>query len=261
MIVDGVEVLVEGEGPPVVMVHGWPDTHRLWDATVTALKDRYRCIRFTLPGFDLSREGRAYSLDEVIETIRRIVAATAPDAKVTLLLHDWGCFFGYQFAMRHPQLVDRVIGVDIGDAGSGRHRAEMGRKSQLMVLAYQMWLALAWRIGGGIGTAMARWMARTMRCPTDPQGIGAQMGYPYALRWLGVAGGLKGLKTFSPVGPMLYLYGERKPFMFHSRAWVERLAVRPSSRALGLPTGHWVMVARPREFNDAVRTWLAETEK
>ena len=169
MQIDGVEVIVEGAWPPIVMVHGWPDTHRLWDQQVEALKDRYRCVRFTLPGFDLSQKGRAYSLDEVVETIRRIVVEASPDAKVILLLHDWGCFFGYQFAMRHPQLVDRVIGVDIGDAGSGRHRGELGRKGMLMVLAYQMWLALAWRIGGRAGTAMARRMARAMRCPTDAQ--------------------------------------------------------------------------------------------
>jgi len=29
---------------------------------------------------------------------------------------------------------------------------------------------------------------------------------------------------------------------------------------LGLPTGHWVMIARPAEFNDAVLAWLAQTE-
>jgi pimeloyl-ACP methyl ester carboxylesterase len=256
--VDGIEVFVDGAGPPVVMIHGWPDTYRLWDTTVAALKDRYRCIRFTLPGFDLSRAGRAYSLDEVIDTIRRIVAETSPHAKVNLLLHDWGCLFGYQFAMRHRDLVDRVIGVDIGDAGSRAHRAELGRKGMLAVFTYQMWLALAWRIGGSLGTAMARRMARTMRCPTDPRGIGAQMGYPYAIRWLGVAGGFKGLRAFEPAGPMLYIYGERKPFMFHSRRWIEWLAARPGSRVIGMPTGHWIMVAQPREFNDALRAWLGE---
>jgi len=260
--VDGVEVIVDGAGPPVLMVHGWPDTHCLWDATVVALKDRYRCIRFTLPGFDLSREGRAYSLDEVIETIRRIVVEAAPGEKVNLLAHDWGCLFGYQFAMRHPQLVDRVMGIDIGgDAGSPAHRTELGPKGMFQVFAYQMYLALAWRIGGSIGTTMARGMARMMRCPTDPQGIGAQMCYPYALRWLGVAGGLKGVKTFEPAGAMLYIYGERKPFLFHSRDWIERLAARPGSRVIGMPTGHWIMVARPREFNDALLAWLLETEK
>jgi pimeloyl-ACP methyl ester carboxylesterase len=259
VVVDGVEVLVEGAGPPLVMIHGWPDTHRLWDATVAALKERYRCIRFTLPGFDLSRKGRAYSLDEVIETIRRIVVEAAPGEKVNLLAHDWGCLFGYQFAMRHPQLVDRVIGVDIGgDAGSRSHRAELGRSGMLKIFAYQMWLAIAWRIGGKPGTAMARRMARAMRCPTDPQGIDAQMCYPYALRWLGVAGGLKGLKAFEPAGPMLYIYGERKPFLFHSRDWIDRVAAHPGSRVIGMPTGHWIMIARPREFNDTLRAWLDE---
>lgn len=255
-------MIVEGVGPKsIVMIHGWPDTHRLWDAQVAALKDRYRCVRFTLPGFDLSQPKHAYSLEEVVETIRRVVAETCLGEQVTLLLHDWGCFFGYQFAMRHPQLVGRVIGVDVGDAGSRRHRAELGAKGMLMVMAYQLWLALAWRIGGGIGNAMARWMARVARCPADPQSIGSQMGYPYAVRWLGVAGGFRHLMNFDPHGPMLYIYGERKPFMFHSRAWIERLAGRRGCRVLSLPTGHWVMIGQRREFNDALLLWLGETEK
>lgn len=262
MKVDNVDVIVEGHGPKaIVMIHGWPDTHRLWDAQVAALKERYRCVRFTLPGFDLSQPKRAYALDEVVETIRRVVEQACPAERVTLLLHDWGCFFGYQFAARHPQLVERVIGVDIGDAGSRRNLAELGLKGKLMVAAYQLWLALAWRIGGSVGDAMARGMARVLRCPTDPQTIGSQMGYPYALHWLGVAGGFQRLRTFDPHGSMLYIYGERKPFMFHSRTWAGRLAARPGCRVMGLPTGHWVMIGRRREFNEALLLWLGETEK
>lgn len=96
------EIIAEGAGKPIIMVHGWPDTYRLWDGQVPALADRYRCERFTLPGFDLSQPKRAYSLDEVMEAIRVVVN----DRRVTLILHDWGCLYGYQFAMRHPQLVD-----------------------------------------------------------------------------------------------------------------------------------------------------------
>jgi pimeloyl-ACP methyl ester carboxylesterase len=261
MKVGDVEVVIEGAGPKsLVMVHGWPDTHRLWDAQVEALRASYRCVRFTLPGFDRSGSGRAYALDEVVATIRRVVEEACPGQRVTLLLHDWGCLYGYQFAVRHPELVERVIGVDIGDAGSRRHRAELGARGKLGVMAYQVWLALAWRIGGRIGDSMARRMARRMRCPTDAAGIGWQMGYPYAVTWFGAAGGFRGLRPFDPQCPMLYLYGERKPFMFHSRAWAERLGARRGCRVLGLPTGHWVMIARPREFNEAVLDWLAETD-
>lgn len=254
-------VIVEGEGPAtIVMIHGWPDTHRLWDRQAEALKGRYRCVRFTLPGFDLGPR-RAYPLEEVLEAIRRVIEQSCPGERVTLLLHDWGCLFGYQLALRHPQLVERVVGVDIGDGGSRENRAEIGMRGKLMVIAYQVWLALAWRVGGGVGDAMARWLARAIGCPADARSIGAQMGYAYAMRWFGTAGGLPGLRVFRPEVPMLYIYGERKPFMFHSRAWAERVAARPGNRVLAFPTGHWVMVERPEAFNAALLGWLAEQER
>ena len=78
MNIDGADVHVEGDGDQViVMVHGWPDTYRLWDAQVAFLRDRYKCVRFTLPGFDLDRERRAYSIDEVAEFMRRSRAGAA----------------------------------------------------------------------------------------------------------------------------------------------------------------------------------------
>ena len=247
------ETIVEGSGPrTIVMIHGWPDTHRLWDGTVAALKDRYRCVRFTLPGFD--RPGKAHSLDDVLAFVERVVDGK----RITLLIHDWGSFLGYQFASRHPELVERIASVDIGDAGSRPHLAEIGVRGKAMLLAYQLWLAVAWRLNSD---AMARAMARLLRCLTDPHSVRAHMGYLYAVRWFGVAGGFKGLRVFNPACPMLYIYGERKPIMFHSRPWAERLAAQPGSRVVALPTGHWLMITARERFNDALRTWLAETDR
>ena len=56
---------------------------------------------------------------------------------------------------------------------------------------------------------------------------------------------------------MLFIYGKRKPFMFHSSGWAAEVAAMPGSRALAFDTGHWVMVAEPEEFNRAVSEWLA----
>jgi len=260
--VAGVDVYIEGEGnDTILMVHGWPDTFRLWDSPAQSLKDRYRCVRFTLPGFDFAHTKRAHSLDELTSTIKQIAGHVCPNQQVILMLHDWGCIFGYEFYMRNQQMVSRLIGVDVADGRSRHNRAELGIWGMFLVLTYQMWLAFAWRIGGRIGDSMSRGMARFLRCPTDPQSIGSQMGYPYAMAWLGTAGGFEGLQPIVPQCPMLYIYGERKPVMFHSRFWIEKLTAQPGSRVLGFRTGHWVMIEQPREFNDAVLSWLTETEK
>jgi pimeloyl-ACP methyl ester carboxylesterase len=245
------DMVVEGAGPKtIVMIHGWPDTYRLWDGQAAALKDRYRCVRFTLPGFDAGPK-RAYPFEELMESLKRVVEQTRAGGRVILLVHDWGCLFGYQFATRYPELVERIVGVDIGDAGSRQHLAEIGAKGKFLVLAYQMWLALAWVMRSD---AMARSMARWIGGRSGQGPVYAQMGYLYAMRWFGVAGGLRGFKVFKPQCPMLYIYGERKPFMFHSRAWASRL------RSIGFPTGHWVMLQAPDAFNRAVLDWLEETE-
>jgi pimeloyl-ACP methyl ester carboxylesterase len=258
MNVDGIDIVIEGEGrSSIVMVHGWPDTYRLWDRQVEALRSRYRCVRFTLPGFEPGSPHRACTLDEVVGAIGRVIDAACGAGPATLLLHDWGCLFGYQFALRQPHKVARLIGVDVGDAGSRQHRAGLTTMQKLQIVGYQLWLAAAWRIGGRIGDGMARRMARAARAPSAATTT-AQMGYPYDVQWL--RGGYRQARRFAPACPMLFAYGRRKPFMFHSPAWAQQVAAGAGSRVLGFDCGHWVMVARADEFNAALLAWLADTE-
>ena len=259
--VQGIDVFIEGAGPrTVVMIHGWPDTHRLWDSTVTALKDRYRCVRFTLPGFDPDKPARPTSLPEMVNLFGAIVDAACPDRPVTLVLHDWGCIFGYEFAARHPGQVERIVAVDIGDYNSDAYARTLTGKAKWQIFSYQCWLALAWALGrtlsGALGDRMTRWMARGMRCRTPQAGIGWSMNYPYAMQWFGLLGGFRGAAPVEPACPLLYLYGERKPFMFHSPRWLEGMAARPGSTVQGFRTGHWVMVEQPVAFNQRLRRWL-----
>ncbi|HSW07482.1 alpha/beta fold hydrolase, partial [Aquabacterium sp.] len=244
----------------LVMLHGWPDTWRLWDAQMPALLPHYRCVRLTLPGFGAGEPARAVPLARLIDGLREVVETLSPGRPVILMLHDWGCLFGYQFVMQHPALVARLIGVDIGDAASPRFVNFLSNKQKAMIFAYQAWLALAWLIGGdaqgGLGTRMTRWMARQLRCPTDPQQIHAGMNYPYFITWTGRHGSYRGLQPFEPPCATLYVYGRRKLVPFHTPGWVERLAARPGSQVLKMDTGHWVMVEQPQRFNEAVLAWL-----
>jgi pimeloyl-ACP methyl ester carboxylesterase len=257
VVIQDVDVRLEGEGADtIVMVHGWPDTYRLWDAQVAALKDRFRCVRFTLPGFDAAKPHRPWTLDELIDFLKEVVERVSPGRAVILMLHDWGCVFGYQFYVRHPQLVKKIVGVDIGDPGS--LRGAMTGREKFIAVAYQAWLALAWKIGGDIGDRMTRYMARRARCPSDPAPMSWRMGYPYYVLWFGGRGAFRGkVRRFMPACPMLYVYGRHKPLRFHAPAWAEELGRRPGNQVTEFDTGHWVMSEQPERFNQVVCAWLA----
>ena len=258
--VAGVDVFVEGTGEStIVMVHGWPDTYRLWEGQVAALRERYRCVRFTLPGFEPTAVRRAVPHAEMMATMRNIVETVSPGKPVTLMLHDWGCAFGYQFSMINPKLVERMIGIDIGDVGSANYRNSLTVKAKALIFGYQTFLALAWRIGGSLGDGMTRWMAKTLRARSERGLISSHMNYPYDILWTGSNGSYKGFVPFKPAWPMLFVYGERKVFMFHSVEWLAWLNGRAGSKAVGLPCGHWVMVSQRDALNQILIDWLAAT--
>ena len=258
--VDGTEVLLQGQGDQVIlMLHGWADTRALWDDTVLALRTDHVCARLTLPGFTRGPVS-AISLDEMNQFLRRVINRISPGKPVTLMLHDWGCVFGYEFAIRHPERVARVVAVDVGDHNSSRLQRSLALREKFAVFAYQYWLAVAWKIGRsfspGMGNRMTRAMARWLRCPTDPASITYRMNYPYAMQWFGAAGGFRRAAPVQLPMPMLYVYGARKPFMFHSPEWLDKLAARPDCAVQGLACGHWVMVSEPEAFQARVRQWL-----
>ncbi len=254
--VSDVDVRVEGEGAEtILMVHGWPDTYRLWDAQVKFLGSRYRCVRFTLPGFDAAKTRRAYSLDELTGFLKQVVERLCPGQKVILMLHDWGCLFGYEFYMRNPQMVSRIVGVDIGDKDS--LQKSMTLPERIMVLQYQVWLAAAWVIGGRLGDRMTRFMARRARCPSDAVHISSCMNYPYFIYWFGGRQSYRRqAQRFLPSCPILFIYGRRKPFMFHAKAWIDDLLAGPGNQVVEFDTGHWVMSEQPERFNQVASRWL-----
>ena len=141
-----------------------------------------------------------------------------------------------------------------------RLQRSWGLREKFSVFAYQYWLAMAWKIGHafspGLGNRMTRAMARWLRCPTQPASISYRMNYPYAMQWFDTAGGFKRAAPVQLPMPMLYVYGARKPFMFHSPEWLDRLAAREGCAVEGLPCGHWVMVSQPEAFQARVRQWL-----
>ena len=82
------------------------------------------------------------------------------------------------------------------------------------------------------------------------------MNFPYYIRWFKSYGSYRAMVRFEPPVPMLFVYGSRKPFMFHTTAWAEALAARPGNQVRAFETGHWIMSKQPRELNQVIDAWL-----
>jgi pimeloyl-ACP methyl ester carboxylesterase len=240
-------------------LHGWPDTYRLWDSTVAALRDRYRCVRLSLPGFELAKPPRTPALADVLALIDAALARTSPDRPVTLVLHDWAACSGMNTRCAIRSASRASSASTSATTNTPAFLRTLRPRVKLGIVAYQLWLSVAWLVGGALGDRMARWMAVSRGCPTDPARIGAQMCWPYAMRWFGVRGGMRGLATVAPKCPFLYVYSAKRAGMFHSREFIATLETSPGSAAVEFPTGHWVMLDDPAGFDRCVAEWLTSS--
>ncbi|OYV23745.1 MAG: short-chain dehydrogenase, partial [Mycobacterium sp. 20-66-4] len=111
---DGVRVAVyeEGnaEGPTVVLVHGWPDSHVLWDGVVPLLAERFRIIRYDNRGVGLSSAPKpvsAYTMARFADDFAAVIGERSPGQPVHVLAHDWGSVGIWEF-LKRPGAGDRV---------------------------------------------------------------------------------------------------------------------------------------------------------
>lgn len=121
--VNGVElyVHVEGEGPAVLLLHGFPDCHEVWRKQIPALVEAgYQVIAPDLRGCGASemppRRGD-YRLTTLIADLAALLDALGI-AKVRLIGHDWGAVIGWQFCAAHPDRVDRYVALSVGHPNS-----------------------------------------------------------------------------------------------------------------------------------------------
>lgn len=246
------DTVVQGpdSGETLVFIQGWPDDATVWDEQVSLLSDRYRCVRTTMPNFDGRRTTRwGYRTDEIVEALAEMIRVTSPNTPVTLVLHDWGCYWGHLLHHRHRDLVSRVASLDVAP------HVEPGPGAILGIIAYQWWLIGAFVLGGPIGDWMTRSLAGAMGAPLPAAQINAWMNYPYRNVWRDIFSGRsrKEMEAYWPRVPLLFVYGKKKPFPFHSQKWVEHVE-STGGRVAGLDCSHWVQ--RDPAFGKILEDWL-----
>ncbi|MEP6851447.1 MAG: alpha/beta fold hydrolase [bacterium] len=90
------------DGPTVLLAHGYPDDHRVWNSVAALLAERFRVITWDARGAgasDRPTERAAYRINQVADDLVR-VAAAATAAPVHLVGHDWGSIVCWHAATR-----------------------------------------------------------------------------------------------------------------------------------------------------------------
>lgn len=140
--VDGVgtEFQVTGEGRPVVLLHGFPDSGRLWRHQVPALADAgFQVIVPDLRGFgdsDKPAEVSGYAMPFVAGDVMAILDHLGID-KAHVVGHDWGAALAWVIASLIPDRVDHLVALSVGHPNSFREAGWAQREKSWYMLLFQ----------------------------------------------------------------------------------------------------------------------------
>jgi pimeloyl-ACP methyl ester carboxylesterase len=110
-------VVSAGQGPPVLLLHGFPDTHTVWRKQIGVLADAgFRVLAPDLRGYGQT-DAPPFVRDYAIELLLGDVLALLDELhieRVRLVGHDWGAVIGWQLCMTVPERVDRFVALSVG---------------------------------------------------------------------------------------------------------------------------------------------------
>jgi pimeloyl-ACP methyl ester carboxylesterase len=100
-----------GEGPLVVMIHGFPDFWYTWRHQMDALSGQFQVVAIDQRGYNLSDKPKgveSYDMRLLVADVAAVIRHTGRD-RATIVGHDWGGMVAWQFAMNLPQMTQNLV--------------------------------------------------------------------------------------------------------------------------------------------------------
>jgi pimeloyl-ACP methyl ester carboxylesterase len=285
---NGIElhVLEEGDGPLVVLCHGFPELAFSWRHQVPALSGAgFRVLAPDMRGFGRSSsptEVEAYDVVTLCGDLCGLLDALGEDSAI-FVGHDWGAWLVWQLAVLHPARVSAVAGLSVPFVPRAPAPPLPIMRRHLGDDFYIVWfqqpgvadVALARDVRRTLTTHRqwtAQWAQEDDRMPERPPWLSEQelSVYVEAFERTGFSGGLNWYRNIdrnweltAAAGerhveqPAMFLTGERDPVRRFMPAeamngWVSDL--RTETVVSG--AGHWVQQQEPAAVNDALLRFL-----
>jgi haloacetate dehalogenase len=132
-----------GSGPPVLLLHGIPETHLMWHRVAPRLAERFTVVATDLRGFGASTSPPP-AADHAPNSMRAIgreqveVMAALGHDRFAVVGHDRGARCAYRMAIDHPDAVERLAVLDVVPTGESFRRV-----TRDFALGYWLWAFLA----------------------------------------------------------------------------------------------------------------------
>lgn len=122
-----IHYVVDGKGPLVVMIHGFPDYWATWKPLMAELnKAGYRTAALDLRGYNLSDKPQgvaAYAMPNLIGDVAAVIAAEGQKNAI-VIGHDWGAAIAWQVTFNRPDMVNKLVIMSVPHpAGMARELA------------------------------------------------------------------------------------------------------------------------------------------
>jgi pimeloyl-ACP methyl ester carboxylesterase len=110
-------IVMQGTGPAVILLHGFPDSAYLWRNQIPVLAEAgYKVIAPDLRGFgdsDAPEGKKHYTTDKLVGDVIALMDYLGV-SKACVVGHDWGAIIGWILSIFHPELVDRYVAISVG---------------------------------------------------------------------------------------------------------------------------------------------------
>ena len=261
--VNGIEmnVLLAGEGEPVLLVHGFPDDHSVWREQVPALVAAgYRVIAPDTRGCgDSGIPGRVadYRVGMLVDDLRVLLDALGI-ARVRLVAHDWGAVIGWRFVLAHPERVDRYVALSVGHPTAYARGGLVQKLKGYYVLLMQLRGVIEWLATRGdwflfrqltrYAAEFPRWRDRLSR----PGRLTAGMNYYRANLGALIAGELPSARV-----PVFGVWSSGDLFLVEGQMIASDRDVGGPRRYAGAEAAsRWLHLVGPRRFNPLLLEYL-----
>lgn len=110
---DGVRIhyVSIGDGPLVIMIHGFPDYWYTWRNQMDTLAETRRVVAIDMRGYNRSDKPtgvESYAMPLLVSDVAAVLRHTGAET-ATIVGHDWGGMVAWQFAFAHPELTERLV--------------------------------------------------------------------------------------------------------------------------------------------------------